>query len=95
MGILEWIPGVDLGGGGWSKRQDQVNYGGPLPANYYERSEKIKIDNQNYESPYSRRMKLNRGDTNVHIYVDGEKTISKKINEGNENELNSRYGYSH
>lgn len=99
MGMIEWF-GVDLGGGGWSNRQEQIgkaSFGGIDNTPDDNRAYSTQ-DSTGHSFTHARlpafNPNLKKGDTIVNIHVDGEKTISKKINENNENELSTRYGFS-
>lgn len=85
--------------GNFRSRQNEINYtsfnDGPYTPQMAAR-DRNGSDNPQLESKYSAKSSAGgmygAGNTNVHIYVDGEKTISKSIKQGQENELVSRFG---
>ena len=102
MGLIEALTFglVDLGGGGWSERQTKINSILGSDIDYSQGPRNMapeyhsSYENNSARLPVFHPNTSKKGDTIVNIHIDGEKKISKKINENNENELSTRYGYT-
>jgi TP901 family phage tail tape measure protein len=95
-GMLEWIPGVDFGGGGYSARQARINkiFDNLDNVSWRERnapvSKTANFNDNRYESPdYKRFLKSKETSYNpvINLYIDGKLALSKALNDLQSKEL--------
>ncbi len=91
---------------GWKDRQNMYyedNFG-KQNFDYTERNARQDRWNTHMQSPTAQRYDnkansfnaaMKKSDTVIHIHVDGEKTITKRINAGTETEMTAMYGLNH
>jgi TP901 family phage tail tape measure protein len=97
MSIIGWIPGVDRPDSlTFSQRQNRI-----YEHSYGKNDLRNSLDTPFYPNsanPYKANGSGNFNslstpkNTHVHVYIDGQKVLEKKINEGQENELSTQYG---